>query len=219
MKQGYLMKSKLFLSALVFAGSAITAAAQDSNIVHDAEYYVLKQQNEAVWVENDAQVDQLLADFREKNGGNPPNIFYILIDDMGFGDMGMPEMNAIRGYSTPNINALAEESMRFARMYTEPSCTPSRVAFMTGRQPYRNGMGDTAVDISGFGLADEEVTIAEVLKSVGYNTSHVANGTWATFRNPGLLIRALTTPRSPSISRASWPSSTKMQPRKKSPWP
>ncbi len=170
------MKSKLFLSALVFAGSAITAAAQDSNIVHDAEYYVLKQQNEAVWVENDAQVDQLLADFREKNGGNPPNIFYILIDDMGFGDMGMPEMNAIRGYSTPNINALAEESMRFARMYTEPSCTPSRVAFMTGRQPYRNGMGDTAVDISGFGLADEEVTIAEVLKSVGYNTSHV--GKW-----------------------------------------
>jgi arylsulfatase len=66
--------------------------------------------------------------------------------------------------------------MRFARMYTEPSCTPTRVAFMTGRQPHRNGMGDTAVDIAGFGLADKEVTLAEVLSEVGYNTVHI--GKW-----------------------------------------
>jgi arylsulfatase len=66
--------------------------------------------------------------------------------------------------------------MRFARMYTEPSCTPTRVAFMTGRQPYRNGMGDTAVDISGFGLAGKEVTLAEVLSDAGYNTVHI--GKW-----------------------------------------
>jgi len=66
--------------------------------------------------------------------------------------------------------------MRFARMYTEPSCTPTRVAFMTGRQPFRNGMGNTAVDISGFGLADEEVTLAEVLSDSGYNTVHI--GKW-----------------------------------------
>ena len=66
--------------------------------------------------------------------------------------------------------------MRFARMYTEPSCTPTRVAFMTGRQPHRNGMGDTAVDIAGFGLAGKEVTLAEVLSEVGYNTVHI--GKW-----------------------------------------
>ena len=66
--------------------------------------------------------------------------------------------------------------MRFARMYTEPSCTPTRVAFMTGRQPYRNGMANTAVDISGFGLADKEVTLAEVLSDSGYNTVHI--GKW-----------------------------------------
>jgi arylsulfatase len=171
-----IMNWKLHLPALLLAGAATASFAQDSGIVHDAEYYVLKKQHAVAWAENDAQVDKLLADFRSRNEGKPPNIFYILIDDMGFGDMGMPEMNAVRGYSTPNINQLADESMRFARMYTEPSCTPSRVAFMTGRQPHRNGMGDTAVDISGFGLAAEEVTIAEVLKSVGYNTSHV--GKW-----------------------------------------
>jgi arylsulfatase len=47
---------------------------------------------------------------------------------------------------------------------------------MTGRQPHRNGMGNTAVDISGFGLADKEVTLAEVLSAVGYNTAHI--GKW-----------------------------------------
>jgi arylsulfatase A-like enzyme len=103
-------------------------------------------------------------------------VLYILVDDMGFGDMGMPELNAIRGYKTPHINKLADQGMRFARMYTEPSCTPTRVAFMTGRQPFRNGMGDTAVDISGFGLAGKEVTLAEVLSDSGYNTAHI--GKW-----------------------------------------
>ena len=166
--------AKLSLLPLIVAAQPLWAEGE--TIKHDAEYYVLKQQHAETWAENDAQVDQVLSEFRERNDGNPPNIFYILIDDMGYGDMGMPEMNAVRGYSTPNINAFAEDAMRFARMYTEPSCTPSRVAFMTGRQPYRNGMGDTAVDISGFGLAAEEVTLAEVLKSVGYNTSHV--GKW-----------------------------------------
>jgi arylsulfatase len=85
-------------------------------------------------------------------------------------------LNAIRGYKTPNINQFADEGMRLARMYTEPSCTPTRVAFMTGRQPHRNGMGDTAVDIAGFGLADKEVTLAEVFSESGYNTIHI--GKW-----------------------------------------
>ena len=121
-------------------------------------------------------MDKKIAEFKETNGGKSPNILYILIDDMGFGDIGIPELNAIRGYETPHINKFSDQSMRLARMYTEPSCTPTRVAFMTGRQPHRNGMGDTAVDIAGFGLAGKEVTIAEVLSEAGYNTSHV--GKW-----------------------------------------
>lgn len=62
------------------------------------------------------------------------------------------------------------------RMSTQSSCTPTRVAFMTGRQPYRNGMGDATVDIAGFGLAKKEVTIAETLSQAGYNTVHI--GKW-----------------------------------------
>jgi arylsulfatase A-like enzyme len=162
------------LGAAALASIPAITAAKD--IVHDAEYYVLERQNADKWAADNQTVDQKLAEFQQKNGGKPPNILYILIDDIGFGDLGIPELNAVRGYKTPAINQFADEGMRFVRMYTEPSCTPTRVAFTTGRQPHRNGMGDTAVDISGFGLAGKEVTLAEVLSEAGYNTVHV--GKW-----------------------------------------
>ena len=147
-----------------------------SEIVHDAEFYISEAQNAERWATDDKGLNAKIEAFRKQNGGKPPNIFYILIDDIGFGDLGNASLNSIRGYKTPAINEFAREGMRLSRMYTEPSCTPTRVAFMTGRQPYRNGMGNTAVDISGFGLAGKEVTIAEVLSEAGYNTAHI--GKW-----------------------------------------
>ncbi|WP_425046205.1 sulfatase-like hydrolase/transferase [Primorskyibacter sp. S87] len=155
---------------------ATAAGAQDAPIIHDAEYYILEAQHAAQWAEDDVAVDAALARFREGNGGKSPNIVNILIDDIGFGDLGIPELNAVRGYETPHINQFSDEAMRMVRMYTEPSCTPTRVAQSTGRLPVRTGMGDTSVDISGFGLPGSEVTLAEVLKQAGYNTSHV--GKW-----------------------------------------
>ncbi len=166
--------ARVLAAAAIAASMVGTAAAKE--LVHDAEYYVLKKQNGERWAQEDKVLDKTLAEFRENNGGKPPNIFYILIDDIGFGDLGSKTLNMIRGYETPNINSLAKQGMRMARMYTEPSCTPTRVAFMTGRQPHRNGMGNTAVDISGFGLAAKEVTLAEILSEAGYNTAHV--GKW-----------------------------------------
>ena len=163
----------------VLAAIALTVASSQGlakDLVHDAEFYILEAQNGEKWAAEDKGLDEKLAAFRAKNGGKPPNIFYILIDDIGFGDLGSETLNSVRGYKTPAINEFAREGMRLARTYTEPSCTPTRVAFMTGRQPYRNGMGNTAVDISGFGLADKEVTIAEVLSEAGYNTAHI--GKW-----------------------------------------
>ena len=162
------------LGCLLALGSAVPSGAQ--SIVHDAEYYILEAQNGPRWVEEDESLDAELAEFQARNGGKPPNIFYILIDDIGFGDLGSATLNSIRGYRTPAINEVAREGMRFARMYTEPSCTPTRVAFTTGRHPYRNGMGNTSVDISGFGLAGKEMTLAEILSEVGYNTVHI--GKW-----------------------------------------
>ncbi len=164
------------VTGMILANFASTAVAADNKLVHDTEYYILEAQNGKKWAADNKTVDEKLAAFRLKNGGKPPNVLYILVDDIGFGDLGIPELNAIRGYKTPNINKFSDEGMRFTRMYTEPSCTPTRVAFMTGRQPHRNGMGDTAVDIAGFGLAGKEVTLAEVLSEAGYNTVHI--GKW-----------------------------------------
>jgi arylsulfatase len=171
----YIIKNALLLAVSVLVTAAWTqASARD--IAHDAEFYISAEQNAEQWSADDERVDAALAAFREKNGGKPPNVFYILIDDIGFGDLGNETLNSIRGYNTPAINEFAREGMRLSRMYTEPSCTPTRVAFMTGRQPYRFGMGNTAVDISGFGLADKEVTLAEILSEAGYNTVHI--GKW-----------------------------------------
>ncbi|CUH50079.1 sulfatase-like hydrolase/transferase [Ruegeria atlantica] len=164
----------VFVLSMGFA--ALSAEAQENPIQHDAEYYILKAQHAEQWAQDDLAVNEALAAFRESNGGKAPNIINILIDDVGFGDMGIPELNAVRGYETPSINAFSDEAMRLVRMYTEPSCTPTRVAQMTGRLPVRMGMGNTSVDISGFGLPGQEVTLAEVLKDAGYATSHI--GKW-----------------------------------------
>ena len=170
------MTRRSLATVLIGLMSMGTASAQDTDIIHDAEYYILQAQNGAQWAEDDAAVDRLLEQFRAGNGGKSPNIVSILVDDLGFGDMGIPELNAVRGIETPNINRFSDEGMRMVRMYTEPSCTPTRVAQMTGRLPVRMGMGDTTVDIAGFGLPGNEVTLAEVLKEAGYATSHV--GKW-----------------------------------------
>jgi len=170
------MKNRLKIISLCSFLLVATNLFSQKALVHDTEYYILEAQNGEQWEKDNKIVDEKLAQFRKKNNGKSPNIVYILIDDIGFGDLGIPELNAVRGYKTPSINKLAQESMRFARMYTEPSCTPTRVAFTTGRQPHRNGMGETAVDIAGFGLAEKEVSLAEVLSENGYNTVHI--GKW-----------------------------------------
>ena len=77
------------LTAFVAAALAV-APAYGADIVHDAEYYLLEAQNGDRWVKEDADITQRLADIREKHGGKPPNIIYVLLDDVGFGEIGMP---------------------------------------------------------------------------------------------------------------------------------
>lgn len=171
-----LHRNKLRQGMLGLALTFPFAATAENGIVHDAEYYILEAQHGEVWASDDQTVDARLAEFRERNGGKPPNILYVLVDDLSFGEMGIPEMNYIRGSQTPRINAFADEGLSLMRMYTEPSCTPSRVALMTGRHPVRNGLGEVKATVAGEGLAAEEVTVAEVLSDNGYNTVHI--GKW-----------------------------------------
>ena len=162
-----LMLYFITLPALVYAAQPIQ---------HDAEYAIIEAQNGEAWAADDKAVDKELAEIRKKNGGKPPNIIYILLDDVGFGEVGLDELSVIRGYKTPNISAFAKEGLSLQRMYTEPSCTPTRVAMMTGRYPTRTGLTEAKTTLSGEGLSGEEVLLAEVLKEAGYNTSHI--GKW-----------------------------------------
>ena len=158
------MKNRLwiFLAITFFLmpGASVLAA---EDIVHDGEYYFLKAQYGEKWAKEDREIDTKLAEIRKKNNGKRPNILYVLIDDVSFGQMGNRTMNYVTGISTPRINKLAEEGVSLMRMYTEPSCTPTRAAFLTGRHPVRVGIKEVKVALVGEGLAKDEVTIAEVL--------------------------------------------------------
>ena len=149
-----------------------TAVAQVSKpaIVHDSEYYILEAQHGNQWAAEDKDLDEKLAELRQKYGA-PPNIIQILCDDTPVGEIGIPFIQKQRGWETPNINRLAAEGINFTRMYSEPSCTPTRAAALTGRLPVRNGMYNVGFPYEYGGLAASEVTIADVLSRAGYATA------------------------------------------------
>ena len=157
-------------AALIFS---VSVTAKD--IIHDAEHYVLEAQHEETWAKEDKALDARLEELRKKHG-TPPNIIHIMWDDMALGEVGIPEIQAVRGFSTPNINRVAEEGINFMRMYTEPACTPTRAAFQTGRYAVRSGMHTVAFPIEYSGMDADEVTIAEVLSKAGYMTAFT--GKW-----------------------------------------
>jgi len=139
-------------------------------IVHDAEYYVLQAQHGDVWAAEDKGLKERLAALREKFGA-PPNIIHIMMDDLAVGEVGIPALQTVRGFSTPSLNQLASEGINFMRMYTEIACTQSRSAAMTGRMPTRNGMYNVGFPYEYGGLAKDEVTLGEVLSAAGYATA------------------------------------------------
>ena len=102
-----------------------------------------------------------------------PNFVVIFTDDQGYADLGCFGGDHV---NTPIIDGMAAEGMKLTGFYVAaPVCTPSRAALMTGCYPKRIGMAtgsDFGVLLAGDkkGLHPEEVTIAEVLKSVGYKT-------------------------------------------------
>ena len=169
------MKIEKHLLIMIIAILMFGNTNAQNKIVQDAEYYVIEAQNGERWKEEDKALDKRLADLKKKHG-KTPNIVYILWDDMAFGDAGIPAINKIRGFDTPSCNRIAEEGIMFTRMYVEPSCTPTRAAIMTGRQPYRNGMYIPGFPVENGGMSGDEVTIAEVLSKAGYATAFYGKG-------------------------------------------
>jgi len=150
-------------------------AMANNSIVYDAEYYILEAQNGKKWAAEDSELDKKLAQLKEKFG-QPPNIIHIMWDDTAYGDVGIPAVQKIRGFETPNINKMAEEGILFTRMYTEVGCTPSRAAVSTGRLAVRSGMYNIGMLLESHGMSGKEETIAEVLSKAGYATAF--HGKW-----------------------------------------
>ena len=103
-----------------------------------------------------------------------PNIVFILVDDMGYGDFGAFNGGLSR---TPALDGLIGESVCFTHQYTaSPVCNPSRAALMTGRYPHRTGSIDTLEWRGLDRMALREVTLADLLRRAGYTTGLV--GKW-----------------------------------------
>jgi len=106
----------------------------------------------------------------KKKGTAGPNIVLCMADDLGWADTGFNGNSIIK---TPSLDAMAEAGLRFTRFYSAaPVCSPTRGSCLTGRHPYRYGIFFANVGH----MPEQEVTLAEVLRTRGYTTGHF--GKW-----------------------------------------
>lgn len=103
----------------------------------------------------------------------PPNFIVIFVDDLGYQDIGCFGSPTI---STPKLDAMAKEGIRFTSFYAQPVCTPSRAALMTGCYPVRVGLPNVLGAKATAGISDNEITLAHLLRKRGYATACV--GKW-----------------------------------------
>jgi arylsulfatase A-like enzyme len=114
-----------------------------------------------------------------------PNIVVILVDDMGFADLGCYGSEI----PTPNLDKLAANGLRFTQFYNTARCCPTRASLLTGLYPHQTGVGHMTADnaVPGYRgrLNDRCVTIAEVLRQAGYFTA--ISGKWHVGQNHGVV--------------------------------
>ncbi|MCP5550875.1 MAG: sulfatase-like hydrolase/transferase, partial [Akkermansiaceae bacterium] len=111
-----------------------------------------------------------------------PNLIFINIDDLGYADIGCFGGQKAR---TPNVDRMAAEGMKFTSFYAAPVCTASRASLMTGCYARRVSMPGVLTPAKVIGLGKDEMTIAEALKPLGYNTMII--GKWHLGDQPEFL--------------------------------
>jgi len=129
-----------------------------------------------------------------------PNIIVILSDDIGYSDIGSYGSEI----STPNLDRLAAEGVRFTNFYNTARCSPSRATLLTGLYPHQAAMGHLATrplwDESGYldDLNRDAATVAEVLREAGYST--YMTGKWHLYG-----MNNASTPEELSADKSNWP--------------
>jgi arylsulfatase A-like enzyme len=119
------------------------------------------------------------------SGATKPNIIVVLVDDMGWSDLGCYGSEI----PTPNLDSLAKNGLRFTQFYNTGRCCPTRAALLTGLYPHQAGVGHMNEDnnLPGYQgrLNDRCVTLAEVLRGAGYFTA--MTGKWHVGQNHGVV--------------------------------
>jgi arylsulfatase A-like enzyme len=117
----------------------------------------------------------LVSCVRERHNRRP-NILLIVSDDLGFSDLGCYGGEI----ETPNLDEMAKNGVRLTRFYSMARCCPSRASILTGLYPHRAGLGHMVKDLGQPGyrgrVANDAVTIAQVLQNAGYRT--FMSGKW-----------------------------------------
>jgi arylsulfatase A-like enzyme len=156
------MLSGLCLGQSVLSKAVRTSDHMEPAVVH-AEQTTAAQQ----------KLDALMA-----KTGKRPNIVWLVIDDMGWGDPGVYGGGAAVGAATPNMDRLAREGLMLTSTYAQPTCTPTRSAIMTGRLPVRTGL--TRPILAGDKITKnpwaDETSLPKILGEAGYKT--VLSGKW-----------------------------------------
>ena len=113
----------------------------------------------------------------------PPNVVLIFADDLGYGDLGC---YGATGWATPHLDRMAKEGVRFTDFHTaQPVCSASRAALLTGCYANRIGIHGALGPQARHGIADGELTLAELCKQKGYATGMV--GKWHLGHHPRFL--------------------------------
>ena len=98
-----------------------------------------------------------------------PNVVVMMVDNLGWGELGVYGGGELRGAPTPRLDKLASEGTLLQNFNVEPQCTPTRSAFMTGRRPIRSGTTRVVWGML-YGMTNWEVTLAELFSGAGYKT-------------------------------------------------
>lgn len=119
---------------------------------------------------------------KETINGSRPNIIFILVDDLGYSDVGF---NGSTFYETPNIDALANEGLVLDYSYMYPTCSPSRTVLFTGKQTHRTGVytvpvlekgNDKENIFSRWTVGQEHIGYSQPMAASGYKMIHI--GKW-----------------------------------------
>ena len=105
----------------------------------------------------------------------PPNILFIVMDDVGIDQVGNFYKDGTLPASLPNMNAIASAGVKFTNTWVMPECSPSRAAFFTGRYPLRTGVTSALIDnmLPASQTSPYETTLPRVLATAGYTSAMI----------------------------------------------